>query len=302
MNRQFEESPIQSSIKRYYSSEENLTRKLLLREDDLEYDWRKDGKIGLLMDFGYGFMEIKYCNKIRTRNQDPVHKSFWRTAGSTFMVKLRRRQYSVEDSDNPGYRCCCRTCHVTTGGVAIAVTQFIFVLLYAIRGLVFLIRGEPDFVGVGALSLGLSAAALLILAQLAMGIVCLVYISVGRRNLLTAIGATDYDPADLEAYEMRRFIEIIVYCVMAVYFAGAALGCWFAYVMVYCLVYFKDRERSRREEKAVARSPGVDGAEVENQPLTDAGQQTSCPLCPPPNSHLEIYLSPQGPSWETDIL
>jgi len=55
------------------------------------------------------------------------------------------RQFTISDQDNPAYRCCCQCCHVTTGGIGIAMTMLFVAILYAVRGLVFLIRGEEVF-------------------------------------------------------------------------------------------------------------------------------------------------------------
>lgn len=84
-----------------------------------------------------------------------------------------------------------------------------------------------------------------ILLQLAMVVVCIIYIGNGKSSLLPIIAASDHDPRDMETYEMRQFFNVLIYIVLGVYLLGAALGFWFFYVVLYCYVYFKEKELAK---------------------------------------------------------
>lgn len=83
---------------------------------------------------------------------------------------LDSQQMSVDNPENPKYRCCCQCCHVTTGSIAIAVVEFVFILFYALRGIVFLSRKDHDYAGSSAVSLVGALIGLIIVSALLFGV------------------------------------------------------------------------------------------------------------------------------------
>lgn len=80
------------------------------------------------------------------------------------------QQFSVDDPENPKYRCCCQCCHVTTGSIAIAVVEFVFILFYFIRGVVFLSRKEESYTGSSVISVIAAVVGLVIVGALLYGV------------------------------------------------------------------------------------------------------------------------------------
>lgn len=80
-----------------------------------------------------------------------------------------------------------------------------------------------------------------------MVVVCILYIAYGKRGLLQAISAADMDERDLTSYEWRRNFDFLVYFALGVYIAGVMLGIWFFYIVLYCYVYFKEKETAKNQ-------------------------------------------------------
>lgn len=80
---------------------------------------------------------------------------------------------------------------------------------------------------------------------------------IAKPSLLASISAADYDPRDLDTYEWRRIFQILMGVVLGVYLLGACLGMWFFYIVLYCYVYFKEKELAKTRGFAmVSMRPG----------------------------------------------
>jgi len=178
-------------------------------------------------------------------------------------------QSDIFYDENPKYRCCCQFCHVRKGTIAVAIGSFVFATYFLIKSFAFFARGQDDYRATTVLTFIISIIWIvvsivlligvwkekpvflvpfmvvqipLIILAACLGILCIVYLAVGRAVVLGPTGASDREPRTLKTHEDHLHMLILVGVQAIVYGLMLAFGIWFYMTVLQCYRWLKEKK------------------------------------------------------------